>query len=525
MMPTNASKSRQPGSCRADCEQSFSRTPLVLIVAVSVLIALTATGEAAAAQLLAGVAKGDITNREAGPVNDPLYVKALVLKSGSTTVAIVTVDAVALGEIGHIGNEYLGNVRSRIEKELKISPPNVLINASHCHGVVCSDVEERTIEAVKQASGNMVPVNVGAGIGHEDRIMENRRLKLKDGTEADVRHAYSLPPDEEVAEVGPIDPEIGVLRLDREDGRTLAVVYNFACHPIQGVPNRGNTADITGFASKVIEDNLSEGTIAIFLQGCAGDINPVWYKDVDHPRDAEPLGNTLGLSTLRALRKVSSREDDRLRVLNRVIELPRADLTERIVSMEAEQAKLVQSLKGTSINLKTFIPLIVKYNLSSEFPSYYSHRYLHDKELGRNDLDVLDAENRSNMASYIHNIHTMEQLTRNKTNLALLRMHQTDNVAAGKNTIDVELVGLRIGDFVLTTFPGELSVRIGLKIKETSPHELTFVAGYTNGYIYYAPTAQQLSNVGRAQEDSDCLLAPEWQKLYEDKVAKMLREL
>ena len=132
--------------------------------------------------------------------------------------------------------------------------------------------------------------------------MENRRLKLKDGREVDVRHAYSLPPDDEVAEVGPIDPEIGVLRLDRRTAGTLAVVYNFACHPIQGVPGGGNTADITGFASQVIEDNLSDGAVALFLQGCGGDINPVVYKDVDHPRSAEPLGNMLGLSTLQAVR-------------------------------------------------------------------------------------------------------------------------------------------------------------------------------------------------------------------------------
>ena len=51
--------------------------------------------------------------------------------------------------------------------------------------------------------------------------MENRRLLLKDGREADVRHAYSLPPDEAVAGAGPIDPEIGILRLDRTDGRPL----------------------------------------------------------------------------------------------------------------------------------------------------------------------------------------------------------------------------------------------------------------------------------------------------------------
>jgi len=43
----------------------------------------------------------------------------------------------------------------------------------------------------------------------------------------------------------------------------------------------------------------------------------------------------------------------------------------------------------------------------------------------------------------------------------------------------------------------------------------SFVASCTNGYIYYAPTAKQLRNLGRAQEESDCLLAPEWQNLYE----------
>jgi len=497
----------------------------VFLLVLSVAVGLLSSQDTLAGGLLAGVAKVDITNTEAGLVNDPLYVKALVVKSDTTTVAIVTVDAVAIGEIGRIGNDYLGTVRSRLEKELDIPPSNVLVNASHCHGVVCSDVDERTFQAVEEATKHMVPVNVGVGVGHEDRIMENRRLKLKNGREVDVRYAYSLPPEEEVAEVGPIDPEIGILRLDRNDGRTLAVVYNFACHPIQGVPNGGNSADIIGFASKAIEENTSEGTIALFLQGCAGDINPAFYKDVNHPRNAEPLGNLLGLSTLRGLRKIKCSEDERLTVLNEVIQLPRADVGERIIAMEAEQQRLLQSLKGTYLNLKTFIPLAVKYKWSSEFPSYESHRYLHEKALGREDLKQLDAMNRKNMEQYVRNIHTMEALTRVQTNLALLRKHQVDNLAASSRTVDVELMGLRIGDFVLLTFPGELTVRIGLNIKQRSPYEQTFVAGYTNGYIYYAPTAEQLRNVGGAQEDSDCILAPRWQKLYEDQAAKMLGQL
>jgi hypothetical protein len=51
------------------------------------------------------------------------------------------------------------------------------------------------------------------------------------------------------------------------------------------------------------------------------------------------------------------------------------------------------------------------------------------------------------------------------------------------------------------------------------------VAGITNGYLYYTPTAEQLRNVGGAQEDSDCLLAPAWEKLFLDKVADMLKKL
>ena len=489
-------------------------------------------------QLWAGAAKVDITNTAAGATDDPLdarievatsnaplYVKALILRCDTTTVVIITVDAVAIAEIGTIRNDYLANVRVQLHKDLGIEPTNVLINASHCHGVVCQDIEARTAQAAEEAWRNMVPVASGVGSGYEDRIMENRRLKLTNGREADVRRAYALPPDEQVAGVGPIDPQIGIMRLDKKDGQTLAVLYNFACHPIQGVPSGGNTADLSGFASKVIEDHSSDGTIAFFLQGCGADINPVLYKDVDHPPDAEPLGTMLGLSSLQALKKIESREGGQLKLINETLELPRADLAQPIDALQAEQTRLLQSLRGTSLNLKTFIPLLVKYHLSDDFPSYASHRYLHEQKLGRDGLNTLDAENRKNLDHYIANIYIMEELTRIQINLDLLKKHQAKNLAAGRKTIGVEVVGLRVGDFVLLTFPGELPVQIGLGIKERSPHPFTFVSGVTNGYIYYTPTAEQLKNLGGAQEDSDCLLAPEWQPLFEGKVAKILQNL
>ena len=499
--------------------------PTAALLLSGVALLLSSARSAHAADLRAGAAKVDITNYDAGPVNDPLHARALVISNGETTAVIVAVDAVAIGEIGYIRNDYLGKVRARIETELGIAPEQVMINASHCHGVVCEDVDERTFQAVQQAAANLVPVTVGVGSGQEDRIQENRRLKLKDGREIDSRHAYSMPPDDDVAAVGPIDPEIGLLKLVAEDGRIVAVVYNFACHPIQGVPGGRNTADITGFSSQVIEENCGAGSVALFVQGCGGDINPVFYKDVDHPRHAEPYGNMLGLSALRALHDIEAAADDRLTVVHTRIELPRADLAQRIADMQSEQERLLRSLKGTSLSLKTFIPLFVKHSAAEEFPSSYAQAYLQEEAIGRDDLRQLDAENRRNMEQYIANILTMEQLTRVQTNLALLHKHQAQNVAAGKRTVDVEVVGVRIGEFVMVTFPGELTVQIGLNLKQASPHEHTFIAGYTNGYIYYAPTSEQLQNVGNAQEDSDCILAPEWQAIFETHSLEVLRQL
>jgi len=480
------------------------------------------SGTTDAAQIMAGAAKVDITD-ERGPVNDRLYVRALVLKSGNITAALVSIDAVAIGGIGRIKNDFLPNVRAVLKNELGIAPEHTLFNASHCHGLVHPKIEALTVQAVDQAVKNLVPVKTGAGVGRETRIMENRRLRLKNGREVDVRRAYSLPSDKEVAAVGPVDPEIGVLRLDRLDGKPLAVVYNFACHPIQNTPEGGNTADITGFSSKTIEEN--HDCVALFVQGAGGDINPISYKDVNHLHSAEPLGLMLGLSTLRAIRKIKTRPDQLLAVHSEIMKLPRADHTKRIAAMEMERKRLTESLRGTFLNLDTFLPLIVKYQLSTNSPSLNSYRYLHELQMERGGLARMDVSNRRHLQSYMRNIHTMEQITRINTNLRLLKNHQKTGYDAGNKTVSVELSGLRVGDFVLTTFPGELTVPIGLNIKKASKHDLTFVAGYTNGYIYYAPTADQLKNVGGAQEDSDCMLAPAWQKIYEAKAAEIIRDL
>ncbi len=500
-------------------------------VAVLVLAcaAGSATAEGRAGVLRAGVAKSDITtNVEGVRINDPLYAKALVLDDGTTRLAIVAMDVTAIGGIGEIGDGFLPALRARIESELGIPGPHVLVNASHNHPPVrmlCDPPEqlERTFDAVRRAAASLTEVTVGAGAGHEDRISMNRTLRLKDGKAWTIRHTNPCPPDDEVAGVGPMDPEIGVLRIDRAGGRPLAVVYNFACHPYLTVPRGGVTADFPGFASAVIEENVGDGAMALFLQGAGGDITEILYKDGPRPRDSEPLGTMLGLSTLQAWRGIQT-APGALKVVNETIQLPRrTDFDERIAELEAEQAQLLKSLRGTSLNIKTFVPLYIQYRLDPEHPSYYSYRYLQSEALGTDELSEIDAQNRAHLDKYLQNVRAMEKMARIQDKIATLEKHQAFNLAAGEPTITTEVQGIRIGEFVLITTATELGVEIGLHLKQASPFEYTFVAAYSNGYLQYGPPAADYPRGG--YEVTECFLAPEWQALYEAKALEVLGKL
>ena len=351
----------------------------------------------------------------------------------------------------------------------------------------------------------------------------NRTLRLKNGQAWTIRHSNPCPPDDEVEGVGPIDPEIGILRIDRLDGRPFAVVYNFACHPYIGVPRGGVTADFPGFASRVIEENLGEGAMALFLQGAAGDITEVLYKDVHRPRDAEPLGTMLGLSTLKALKDIQTK-DATLKVLRETVALPRrTDSEQRIEALRKEQDALLGSLRGTSLNFKTFLPLYLQYTLNPEYPSYYSYRYLQAEKMGTNELAAIDAQNRGHLAKYLRNIEAMEKLARLQDRLATFRRHQAINQKAGEATVAAEVQAMRIGDFVLITSPTEVLVEVGLNLKKASPHEHTFVSAFTNGYLHYGPPAADYDKGG--YEVTECLLAPEWQGIFEKKAGELLRKL
>jgi len=463
--------------------------------------------------LRAGVAKSDITtDAPDAVVADRLYAKALVIGDGHTKVAIVTMDVTAIGGrhisaglLPDVSESFLTALRCQIEQELGISGYNMLVNASHTHPsgkMLCNDEQqiERTFDAVKRASQNMVEVNIGAGYGVEDRISMNRTLRLKNGLHWSLRHTNPSPPDDEVAGTGPVDYEIGVLRIDRLDGSPLAVVYNFACHLLFGNTDNSISANIPGYASELIEQTLQHDSLAFFVQGAAGDIMDINFKNFQQSRDVEDLGVKLGQSVLDAYQNIEP-EYVTLDAVSQTIMLPRrTDVPEKVAELKQQQAELLDSLRFTALNFDMYMAL-------------------------RNvNIDPgMDAINQKNSDKYLQNIRAMEKLARIQDKIETLEKHCELNDESGSDTIAMEAQVIRIGDSVLIASPAELLAEIGLNLKKASPFKCTFVAGYSNGYMHYGPPAADYAKGG--YEVTECLLAPEWQKIYEKKVAEIIQTL
>ncbi len=481
---------------------------------------------ASCAGLRAGASRANITkDQPTDMVNDPLYAKVLVLDDGKTRAVVITMDII------NISLPALAEIRNGIQKELKIDGNNVMVNASHNHWVndqLADDYVSRTINAAKEASAKMVPVKAGGGEGIEKRISMNRRLLLKNGKEWTVRRATPEPQDDMVQGIAEgFDPEIGILRIDRTDGKPLAVLYTFADHNYTGVPNRSATAGFPGFASKVIEENLGNGAVALFMQGAAGDVTPILYKDVNAPKQDEVHGTLLGLSTLQGWRNTQVKKDAGLSVIREELLLPpRTDIQKHIADLEAQKTVILDYFKGegcgahgagTKLNFKAFLPLYVKYMMSPDFPSDYSYRYMQEEKIGIKDLKVMDADNKRDMEKYLNCIYKMEELLVTEANLGYLRGNNN------REPVKAEIMGLKVGDFVLITFSGEVFSQIGLNIKKSSPYDHTFVAGYTNGSVGYSPTPDAYG--GDAYETSLSRLAPEWLKIFEEKANEIIKKL
>ena len=253
------------------------------------LIALL-QASAAWAELRAGVARVEITpsalmqmygyaNRKCGPANgmhDALMAKALVLESGGSRMAIVTMD---------LGSMVSNSLREKVASKLNI--PVLLLSASHTHSApsflpfgssptkdpaapaYLAELEEKIFSAVEQASRAMAPATLSVARGSL-QLGYNRLLPRDEG------RSRALFDNLERVPYGPVDPEIVLLRVNAADGSPRALLVHYAAHAVVlGPTNCKYSADYPGVMQTKVEQALP-GTQVMFVQGGAGDINPIF---------------------------------------------------------------------------------------------------------------------------------------------------------------------------------------------------------------------------------------------------------
>lgn len=472
-------------------------------------------------------------------VSDPLYVRALVLDDGRSPVVFLTLDVTAIGArtisqdiLSDSADDFVPRLRNRVESDLGLPGLNVNITASHTHQVprmLVNDDEQIdcALQAIRQAWQNMSPAKVGIGSGKDDTLTFNRTMMLKDGTDYTVRSFHAtMPPDDQVQALRPIDPEIGVLRIDHADGRPLAVLYNFACHLLLGAPDGSQgaiTADHVGVVLKDLEDSIGGGVMALALQGALGDVDEVSQFDTGHPFSSLEFGRRLSCSVLNIWRHTKT-GDATAQVVTRTAKLPlRKDIPDVLARLRKKQADLLASLQYTSLNFENFLPLYLRYNLNGAYPSQWPFRYMHAEQCGDPGLRHMDERNRSAVDKYLKSIRAMERMACLQEDIATLQKHQEVIDTLGDGEIEAEFKAIRVGDCVFITAPMELLTATGLQVKQDSPFERTFVVSLANGYLHYAPPASYYPRGG--YEVTECLLDPAWETVFNQIVNELIEEL
>ena len=251
-------------------------------------------------------------------VHDPLFLRALVLDDGENTVAIVCFDLVGASI------EFCDGMREQIRKRTGI--PHTLMNFSHTHSAPGADLprddnephvntwleklNQSVLEAVEEAYAHRTSVSLHAG-RVPAQVGFNRRL-------ADENGLVQM----QVNKKGAVVPWVNLLEARTADGKTLAVLFEHAAHPVI-VHNTSSLigTDYPGYAVQRINEALGEDVTAMFAQGCSGNING--YPLRGGWKQAEEVGRKLGDVVIGALRETTEIKAEKLNVQSRRIMLPR----------------------------------------------------------------------------------------------------------------------------------------------------------------------------------------------------------
>jgi len=212
-------------------------------------------------------------------VHDDLVARALVVESLGVTVAVITCDA-----IGIPGMAFTQRVRALVAEACGIPGEHLLVAATHAHSTPWTlnlhdaDIDDAWLETWAHQLASVAELAarrlVAASMHHASRelqLAENRRVVCADGR---VYKNWVRPKPAAVVRQHPIDPELGLLWFEHLDGRPLALLANYAMHPVTVMSMPFYSADYPGVACRLLEGVYGAGFVALFANGATADVNP-----------------------------------------------------------------------------------------------------------------------------------------------------------------------------------------------------------------------------------------------------------
>ncbi len=228
--------------------------------------------------------------RQSDGINDRLYHRVAVLDDGRAQLFIVSSD------LCEFSPAYYDQVAAQVQRKLSIAPEQFWWVGTHTHsapelgppglsGMFLPErykqavtgesnpaysrfVEAKLFEALASARDHLAPARLRLGTGRSAANI-NRRARDVDGS---IR--LGMNPD------GPADRQIGIVRLESDDGHLIGLIANYAIHgTVLGSRNRKISGDAPGIVAQYVEGKL--GVPMLFINGALGDLAPIYSVHPD----------------------------------------------------------------------------------------------------------------------------------------------------------------------------------------------------------------------------------------------------
>jgi hypothetical protein len=259
-------------------------------------------------KLSAGTAKTNITPPNPRyAVHDSLYARSLILEAGDVRIAFVALD------LGGYTNPALAE---RLKKQFNLE--EVYFCPQHTHSSQTGErewLEEKLTSVVNEAAKNMFTARIAGGHRTFPQLSFNRLIVREDGHAreswfADKHYRYI---NRERLPHGPVDPSVGVVRIENLKGSPKVLIMNYACHPDVAWNNFEISADYVGYATKYTEEAFDNKINCLFIQGDGGNQAPL-FKDggrtgLDDPRPSDydlinRMGKLLSIETVKLAKEL-----------------------------------------------------------------------------------------------------------------------------------------------------------------------------------------------------------------------------